>query len=154
PRVARANGIAPRFAIVGGGMSGVAAAITLQDAGYASTVYESQARLGGRMFSNNTGYWADGQVSEWCGELIDTQHVTIQAFAKRFNLPLDDLYSSQPKNSTETYYFAGQYYSKAQADTDFKPVYQALQDDRKAAGYPTTYNQSTPAGIVLDNMSV
>ena len=42
------------------------------------------------MFSNTTGYWADGQVSEWCGELIDSQPLTIQALAKRFAIPLDD----------------------------------------------------------------
>jgi monoamine oxidase len=154
PRLARAGVTTPRIAIVGGGMSGLAAAITLQDAGYGSTVYESQARLGGRMFSNNTGYWNDGQVSEWGGELIDTAHVTIQGFAKRFNLPLDDMFSSQPRGSTETYYFNGQYYSKAQADADFQAVYRALQDDRREAGYPTLYNQANAAGIALDNMSV
>jgi monoamine oxidase len=145
---------APRIAIVGAGISGTAAALTLQDAGYASTVYESSARIGGRMFSNNGGYWADNQVSEWCGELIDTSHVTVQGLAKRFNIPLDDTFSTSPSGSTETYNFAGQYYAAAQADTDFKPVYQKLQDDRKAAGYPTTYNTSTAAGRALDAMSI
>jgi monoamine oxidase len=106
------------------------------------------------MFSNNGGYWADNQVSEWCGELIDTSHVTIQGFAKRFNIPLDDCFSTQPKAGTETYYFAGKYYDAAQADTDFKPVYTALQTDRRLAGYPTTYNSSTDAGRALDNTSI
>src|SRR5262245_38663253 len=61
PRVARAG--QPRIAIVGGGISGLSAALTLADAGVASTVYESSGRIGGRMFSNST-YWNEGQVSE------------------------------------------------------------------------------------------
>ncbi len=57
----------PRIAIVGGGIAGLNAALTLADAGYASTVYEASSRVGGRMHSNTTS-WANGQVSEWCGE--------------------------------------------------------------------------------------
>ena len=153
PRRARAAN-APRIAIVGGGIAGTTTALTLQDAGYASTVYESSARIGGRMFSNNGGYWNDNQVSEWCGELIDTGHVTIQALAKRFGIPLDDTFSSTPRGATETYYFAGRYYAAADADNDFRAVYTALQADRKAAGYPTTYNTSTEAGRALDKLSI
>ena len=152
PRTARAAGT--RVAIVGAGISGLSAAMTLADNGVASTVYESSGRIGGRMFSNSTGYWSDSQVSEWCGELIDTGHVTIQALATRFNLALDDQLGAEPSGSTETYYFAGKYYSKTQADADFGPVYTALQADRKAAGYPTLYNSSTAAGRVLDAMTI
>ena len=43
-----------RIAIVGGGISGVCAALRLQDSGVASTVYEANTRVGGRMFSNTT----------------------------------------------------------------------------------------------------
>ena len=61
-----------RIAIVGAGIAGLNAALTLQDAGVGSTVYEASNRIGGRMFSA-TSIWADGQVSEWCGELIDSE---------------------------------------------------------------------------------
>jgi monoamine oxidase len=154
PRRARAASGGPRIAIVGAGIAGLSASLTLSDAGYASTVYESSGRVGGRMFSNMSGYWADGQVSEWGGELIDTQHVTMQALAKRFNLPLDDLHAAEPVGSTETYYFGGKYYSAAQAVADFDPVYKALQNDRRLANYPTLYNSSTDAGRALDAMSI
>src|SRR5262245_38706963 len=109
PRVARAAG-APRIAVIGGGISGVSAALTLADAGVACTVYESSGRIGGRMFSNRTGYWNDGQVSEWGGELIDTGHTTVQGLSKRFGLPLDDLHAAEPIGATETYYFFNQRY--------------------------------------------
>src|SRR5262245_25509296 len=46
----------PRIAIVGAGISGLSCALTLADAGIASTVYEGSGRIGGRMFSNST-YW-------------------------------------------------------------------------------------------------
>ncbi len=80
----------PRIAIIGAGISGLNAALTLRDAGYASTIYEASAYVGGRMHSDTTT-WVNGQTSEWCGELIDTSHTTILSLARRFNLPLVDL---------------------------------------------------------------
>src|SRR5690349_17622848 len=62
---------APRIAIVGGGIAGLTAALTLQDKGVASTVYEAHpTRVGGRMHSDFVdfpGYWANGQGAELCG---------------------------------------------------------------------------------------
>src|SRR5918912_1255469 len=52
----------PQIAIVGAGISGLAAALRLQDSGVGSTVYEANTRIGGRMFSN-TSTWYEGQVS-------------------------------------------------------------------------------------------
>src|SRR6478672_11565986 len=40
---------APRIAIIGGGIAGLAAALTLQDNGISADVYESSGRVGGRM---------------------------------------------------------------------------------------------------------
>src|SRR5258706_11846405 len=42
----------PRIAIIGGGISGLNAALTLQDAGYASAIYEGSSRPGGRIHSD------------------------------------------------------------------------------------------------------
>ena len=77
----------PRIGIVGAGIGGLTAALTLQDAGVPATIYESSGRVGGRMFSNTT-FWG-GQISEWCGEFINTNHVTVRSLAARFGLPLD-----------------------------------------------------------------
>jgi monoamine oxidase len=143
----------PRIAIVGGGIAGLSCALTLKDAGLASTVYEASGRVGGRMFSRTDG-WQDGQVSEWGGELIDTGHWTVRRLAHRFGLPLDNLLKAQPKGSEDTYYFLQAHYPKAQADVDFGPVYDAASADLKAAGYPTTWDSFTPAGLALDRMSV
>jgi monoamine oxidase len=149
-----------RIAIVGGGISGLSAALTLADAGIGSTVFEAGARVGGRMhtdasgFLDAKGHWADGQTSEWCGELIDSGHKTILMLAQRFRLATVDLLGAQPNSSEDTYFFDGSYYPASQADTDFQPVHQALQGDVQAASYPTTYLINTAAGIALDQMSV
>ena len=142
----------PRIGIIGAGISGLSAALTLQDAGFSSTVYESSTRIGGRMHSD-TSNWG-GQTSEWCGELIDQAHKTILHLAQRFGLATVNLLSGEPNGSEDTYYFSGRYYQKSQADTDFQPVHQALQRDVQAASYPTTYLINTPGGIALDNISV
>ncbi|MCS6912718.1 MAG: FAD-dependent oxidoreductase [Myxococcota bacterium] len=153
PSLVRGRGT-PRIVIVGGGLAGLTAALTLRDAGVPCTVYEAQQRVGGRMLSNTGGYWAGGQVTEWMGELIDSGHETIQALVQRFGLTLESVREAEPPGSEEVYHFNGSYYDREQADRDFRPVMRALRIDNRAAGYPTTYNRSTPAGRALDNMSV
>ena len=145
----------PRIAIVGGGIAGLNAALTLADKGWPSTIYEASTRVGGRMHTNDSGYWNDGQVSEWCGELIDTNHKTIQALAQRFKLPLADTYAGYPNGSTDTYWFTNYgYYSADQADKDFQPIHNTLQGQVQATSYPTTYKLHTDAGVFFDNMTV
>jgi monoamine oxidase len=146
-----------RIAIVGAGIAGLNAALTLQDGTstvppYASTIFEAQDYIGGRMHSDTTS-WANGQVSEWCGELIDSDHTTIMSLAARFNLPLTDVLGAQPAGSTDLYYVNGKYYSYSQAVADFAPVYNTLQNQINAAGYPTLYNSYNAAGYRLDHMS-
>ncbi len=143
----------PRIAIVGAGISGLNAALTLQDAGYTSTVYEASNRVGGRMHSDTTS-WLNGQTTEHCGELIDSGHKNILGLISRFNLPRVDLLAAEPNHSTDTDYFFGQYYTDAQAQADFNAVWNNVKSDVNAASYPTTYKQSTPAGVALDHMSV
>jgi monoamine oxidase len=146
---------APRIAIVGGGIAGLNAALTLADKGFASTVYEASTdRVGGRMHSDRTGYWLKGQVSEWCGELIDSDHVTIRHLAQRFGLNAVDLFGAQPNGSTDTNWFLGGYYSAADADNDFQAIHSTLQSQVSATSYPTTYKIHTDAGIFFDNLTV
>jgi monoamine oxidase len=144
---------APRIAILGGGISGLNAALTLQDAGFASTVYEASGRVGGRMHSDTTS-WLNSQTSEHCGELIDSGHKTILGLASRFKLPTIDLLGAEPIHSTDSDLFFGQYYTAAQASIDFNPVWNNVKKDVNAASYPTLYNLYTDAGVALDHMSI
>jgi len=143
-----------RIAIVGGGIAGLAAALTLRDARFEPVVYEASGRVGGRIFSDRSGRWGHGQVTEWCGELIDTGHETMLALAARFGLEVDDLLAAQPAGSRETYYFDGAHYPATQADADFKLIRPTLKAQLRAAGYPTTFDSNTPEGRALDDMSI
>ena len=147
------SGSQGRIAIVGAGIAGLNAALTLQDAGITSTVFEASNRVGGRMHSDTTS-WLNGQTSEHCGELIDSGHKTILGLANRFNLPTADLLGAEPNHSTDTDYFFGRYYTETQAQADFNPVWTNVKKDVTDAGYPTLYNSSTQAGRDLDAMSV
>ncbi len=143
----------PRIAIIGGGISGLMAALTLQDGGYGSTIYEASSRLGGRMHSD-TSSWANGQTSEWCGELIDTAHKTILQMAQRFGLQTVDLLQAQPMGSQDTYFFFNNYYLQKTADGDFAQVHNVLQGQLQAAPFPTLYSSSTSTGKYLDHLSL
>ena len=143
----------PTVVIVGAGIAGLNCALELADLGIASTVYEASGRIGGRMFSN-TGYWNANQITEWCGEMIDTGHTTVRKLAKRFDLTLDNLLVAQPDRSDDIYRFFGGYYAKSRADQDFLAVSDRIASDADAAGFPTTFDSNTPAGRALDRMSV
>jgi len=142
-----------RIAIVGGGIAGLNAALTLQDAGITSTVFEASDQVGGRMHSDTTS-WLNAQTSEHCGELIDSGHKTILGLASRFKLQTVDLLGAEPTHSTDTDFFFGRYYTDAQAQADFNPVWNNVKKDVNAASYPTLYNNFTDAGRVLDHMSI
>jgi monoamine oxidase len=147
-----------KIVIVGGGIAGLTCALALQDKGISSDIYESSARIGGRMHSDwtefGTGFWANGQQAELCGELIDTDHKTILQLAQRFGVATVNLLGAQPNGSEDTYFISGALYPKDQADKDFQPVHQTLQDQVQQTGYPTLYNQHTAAGKFFDTMTV
>jgi monoamine oxidase len=143
----------PRIGIMGAGIAGLSAALRLQDKGFASTVFESSNRIGGRMHSDSAGFWQNGQTSEWCGELIDSSFKTLMNLAQRFNLPLVDMLAAQPQGSQDTYYVHGHYYPYTQAVLDFAPVSQTLKAQLHDAPFPTVYNSSTAFGKYLDGLS-
>jgi monoamine oxidase len=144
----------PPVAIVGGGIAGLAAAHTLVGAGIPAVVYEASTRVGGRMHSHRDGYWNDGQVTEWCGELIDASHKTLRSLARRCELPVVDLQANQPATARPTYFVLDEHYRWERADEDFKPVREALARDFHDVGAVSTFAASTPAAVRLDRMSV
>lgn len=144
---------APRIAVVGAGLAGLAAAYRLKQAGYSSTVFEAADRVGGRCWTGRD-YFNDGQIYEHGGELIDTSHTQIKQLAQELGLNLDNLITAEASGVEPLYYFDGQPYTYTQATNDVKAIWQKIHSDVSAAGYPTLYNNYTQRGWELDHMSI
>jgi monoamine oxidase len=122
PSRAGAGGAGPRIGIVGGGMAGLSCAWHLQQAGLAAEVFEGSARVGGRMFSAR-GKFADGQVAELGGELINSAHRTMHALAAALEIELDDLHADEPSGHVrETFFVGGRHVGEAELAEAFRPV--------------------------------
>jgi monoamine oxidase len=141
-----------RIAIIGAGIAGLNAALTLQDAGLACSIYEASNRIGGRMHSDTTT-WADGMVSEWCGEFIDGDHRTLLQLIERFRLKTIDLGREIPDQAQTIMYFFNRYYDAEELWGGLQPIYPILQQQVQEAGFPTTYTHFTETGYRLDHLS-
>src|SRR5438445_662493 len=108
-----------RIAIVGAGIAGLNAALTLQDAGLSCSIYEASERIGGRIHSDAIT-WADGMISEWCGEFIDGDHETMHQLIKRFGLSAVDLGYARGDRAQSVMYFCDHYYSAKELARDFQ----------------------------------
>ena len=150
-RAAAATGA--RIVVIGAGLAGLTAAYELRKAGYAATVYEASDRLGGRCWTDRDT-WADGQVSERGGELIDQGHNQIRNLVQELGLDLVNLLAAEPNGTGDRYYFDGAVYPYEQAKSDLQAIYQQLHSDASAASYPTLYNSYTQRGFELDQMSI
>jgi monoamine oxidase len=149
---ARSESRAPRIGIVGAGISGLTAALTLHDSGVPCSIYEASTRIGGRMHSDAT-FWNQGQVSEWCGEFIDTDHYLIRRLAQRFGLTLVDVNAADPKGSVDTNYFRGTYYTDVELAEDMKAIAPIINQQLRQIGPVVLYNQYTDAGYYFDHIS-
>ena len=144
---------APRVAVVGAGLAGLTAAYRLRQAGVAATVYEASTRLGGRCWTRR-GDFAEGQIAEHGGELIDQSHKQVRQLAQELRLDLDNLLAAEQNGTEATFWFDGRRYAYEEATRDLKAIWQKIHADVSAAGYPTTYDGYTPRGWELDHMSI
>jgi len=140
-----------RIAVVGAGLAGLTCAYRLQQAGYAAQIYEASDRIGGRCY---TGKFADGQIYEHGGELIDNGHIDMKQLAGELGFTLDNLVQAETNGTEQLGYFFGKPYTAAQMSDDLKAIWQQVHNDVSAASYPTLYNLSTPRGRELDQMSI
>jgi monoamine oxidase len=138
--------------IVGAGIAGLTAAYRLRQAGVPVRVFDAQNRVGGRMLSLRD-FFADGQVCELGGELIDTPHATIRGLATEFGIALDDLSREPAGMAMETLHFGGRDRGDAELIEAFRPVAARMAADRNGVGDDPT--AAEPAGAVaLDGISI
>ncbi|MBX3699087.1 MAG: NAD(P)/FAD-dependent oxidoreductase [Dokdonella sp.] len=139
--------------VVGAGVAGLSCAWRLRQAGLKVRLYEAQERVGGRMFSLRD-HFADGQVCELGGELIDTGHARIRALAAELGLVLDDL-AEDPTHAFGDIWFAdGRRYGEAEILRAFAPLAEAIRRDADSLpDEEITY--ATPGGCeALDRESM
>jgi monoamine oxidase len=142
-----------RVVVVGAGLAGLTAAYRLRQAGCVAAVHEGSDRVGGRCWTIR-GVFADGQIGEHGGELIDQGHTELRQLAQELGLELDNLVQGEQNGSEPAYFFDGAPYPVRDATLDLRDIWSKLHSDLLAASYPTLYNSSTPRGRVLDQMSI
>lgn len=150
---AKSSGSNARVVVIGAGLAGLTCAYRLKQAGITATLYEADTRLGGRCWSYRSGF-ADGQIAEHAGELIDQGHTAIRQLAQELRLRLDNLLAAEANGSEAFFYFDGALYPYVDATRDLKTIWQKIHRDLSDAGYPTLYNRSTTRGAQLDRMSI
>lgn len=144
---------AASVAVVGGGLAGLTCAYRLRQAGIRATVYEANSRLGGRCWTRR-GDFAEGQIAEHGGELIDQSHQRIRHLCQELRLKLDNVLRAEQNGTEPLYFFDGSPYSYGEATRDIKQIWQKIKRDLSQASYPTLYNSYTPRGLELDHMSI
>ena len=121
----------PRVAVVGAGVAGLHCAYRLQQAGVNVSVFEASNRVGGRMFTARDKAY-DGQVFELGGELIDSNHSTLFALAKEFDIQLDDRLAD-PDIQADVWFVGGAEVPESTIVEQFTAVAPAMADAVAAA---------------------
>lgn len=98
--------------------------------------------------------FADGQLAERGGGLIDQSHTAIRQLLQEFNLPLVNVLAAEANGTDAKLRFLGSDNPLAGAARDLRDLWKRLHRDYVDAGDPTTYYQSTPRGRQLDSISI
>jgi len=124
-------------AIVGAGLAGLTCAYRLQQAGVSAVVVDAATRVGGRTYTAR-GRLEDGQIAELGGELIDSEHVTMQRLAAELEIELDDL-PATTAGLSDTLNFGRTRVSERAIVEAFVPVAAHMQRELAAADADEAY---------------
>jgi monoamine oxidase len=144
-------------AIVGAGLAGLSAADTLAAAGIAATIYEGRDRIGGRQWSMGGSFpgpvMFPGQVVERGGELIDTTHITMKKYAKRFGLKLEDV-TKEWLPGEVTYVFDGAHVAEEVIVDHFRALVDALRPTMASLTNGVTWENHSDFDVEIDNTTL
>ena len=98
--------------------------------------------------------WGDDDiVTEWCGELLGSDHELLLSYCRRFGLELIDRATiEQP--TPPIFFIDGQIYPFNDAKSDFDQIRGLLSEQRESLKFPPRHDTHTDAAAVFDNMSV
>lgn len=150
-RVSAARSVGPSLnvGIVGAGLAGLTCADQLNGAGIRATLYDAATRTGGRCFSLRGLF--PGQVAERGGEFIDNPHKTMLGYARRFNLPLEDV----SKLPGEVFYvFDNQHWPESVVVDQFREFIAAMHIDLRKLSRRITADEHTQTDVQLDNTNL
>jgi monoamine oxidase len=135
--------------IVGAGLAGLACADTLADSGVHAAVYEADTRVGGRCWSLRNRF--PGQVAERGGEFIDNLHKTMLRYARRFDLPLEDV-SKEPGDVF--YHLGGKLIPESNVVDEFRDFVHVTRLDLRKLSREVTALAHTDADVTIDHTSL
>lgn len=148
-----ASAVQARIAIVGAGLAGLTAAHELRKTfALRADVYEGNTRVGGRCFTAR-GIFAQNQIAEHGGELIDTDQHAIRRLARELGLKLTDVLAAPPPGTQALYMFNGLPYNLADATADWQPIYDLVQQQATDIG-DYNYKKSSKAAKHFDAMTI
>lgn len=148
------NATAPKIAIVGAGMAGLAALHALKKSGFEATIYEASGRTCGRIFTVQEAM-GPGTWTEFGGEFIDTQHADMWALAKEFNLELIDYaQESEQKVRPEAFFFEGKHRSQQEVVRAFRKIVPQLKRDIDQLPEEINYQTADANTKALDNQTL
>ncbi len=143
------KGSSARVAIVGGGIAGLCAADRLESAGIVPVIFDSNSRLGGRIKSYRG--FPSSQVSEAGGEMIDTGHKTMIAYARELGLTLEDYNKA---SGDDLFYFFDGLIKEADIVDEYCGMVANMRPDLQACSGAPTYYDHTAADVVLDTTNL
>jgi len=144
----------PSVVIIGAGLAGLRAAHWLYTVkGVRSTIYEGNTRAGGRCWSLRD-YFDDGAVVEHGGAFINKDHSGIRSLANSLGLKLVKADGGSYQAQGDKYYIDGAEYLYSTAKDDWAAVWQTFKNALQSAPFSQTFDNNTPAGVAIDNMTV
>ncbi len=152
PFTARAAPVrgAPRIAIVGAGLAGLACADELRRRGLSCRIYEAlPGRVGGRVLTDHDTF--PGQVAECGGEMIDTFHTTMLSYAREFGLAREDL---EHTPGSFRYHFFGSLHAEDEVVAQWRALEPRVAADFRTLSNGPSFFSHTAADAALDDVDL
>jgi len=127
------------------------AGYVLQKAGLEVTVFEGSERVGGRIHTSHTTF--PGNVCEFGGEFIDTNHTDIWALVKELELSVIDIKGGKEAALERTFRFGNHRYSERDLANALQPVIRHIVREEESLELPFR-SQFSQSALRRDHLSL